>query len=349
MARLIGGRLTCVPISAILILLLFSATLSVQGQRISKELQEAVPPLVQAAAGNDLESVRRLLTQGEYVNSHRKDGYTALMAAAEQSNNPEILALLLEKGAKVDARTQAGLAYHMRRRTEAGWTALHFACRQVPVNLRKVQLLVEHRANVEARTENGQTPLMLMARQSLEGMKYLLEKGANIKAKDDYGGTLMLYAAQSGKVENLRFLRQRRLRMNAVNRFGGTVASAIASTGNLEAMKFAVENGAPLRKDKQGSTVLMYAAAAGADGEMAEYLIGKGQPVNARNVVGDTAAISARSESFLLTLLKYGAAINVANNHGRTPLQVAEAHRWTKAIALLKQMGANSDGSRQHE
>ena len=51
-----------------------------------------------------------------------------------------------------------------------------------------ISLILPHLPNIESKTADGQTPLVIAVYfGKLEGVKYLLEKGANPLAKDNNG------------------------------------------------------------------------------------------------------------------------------------------------------------------
>ena len=83
------------------------------------------------------------------------------MLAARISSTPEIVQLLLEKGADVNARSTDGR------------TPLMFAASSTP---EIVTLLLEKGAEIEARDNKGMTPLMFAA--SAEIKQLLIDAGA---------------------------------------------------------------------------------------------------------------------------------------------------------------------------
>src|SRR5579872_1425263 len=100
-------------------------------------------PLFEAIQRADTAAVKRLLVSGVSADSRDGDGVPALMSAVLFAR-ADCVRLLLDRGADPEAATKTGA------------TALMWA---VP-NLEKVKLLVDHGANVNARSNNlGQTPL----------------------------------------------------------------------------------------------------------------------------------------------------------------------------------------------
>lgn len=67
--------------------------------------------------------------------------------------------------------------------------------------------IIEYGADVNE-TFNGMTPLMIASRyNNVEMIKILLEKGADISAKDERGNTALKYAELSNAKDALEFLK----------------------------------------------------------------------------------------------------------------------------------------------
>lgn len=106
------------------------------------------------------------------VESPNAAGETLLMMAALRGRLP-VMATLIARGAQV------------RR---PGWTPLHYAASgQEP---RAIDLLLAHGAEVDARSPNGSTPLMLAAGYgAIDGAVLLLRRGADPALRNQAGLT----------------------------------------------------------------------------------------------------------------------------------------------------------------
>ncbi|MBN2407828.1 MAG: ankyrin repeat domain-containing protein [Elusimicrobia bacterium] len=76
-------------------------------------------------------------------------------------------------------------------------------------DLGRVRYAVEHGADVNARDSEGRTALMRAAwKNSLDVAAYLIEMGADVNAKSRYGDTALLWARDKGFEDMIRLLRK---------------------------------------------------------------------------------------------------------------------------------------------
>ena len=126
--------------------------------------------------GPSLVVVRALLDHGARVEDGDMTNETPLHFAREFSNSDMIL-LLLKRGANINARDYGGS------------TPL------INANAGATEVLVDHGANIEAVNDSNQTALMLAARNGdVETVRILLEYGAKVGVKDQWGGTALYFA-----------------------------------------------------------------------------------------------------------------------------------------------------------
>lgn len=175
------------------------------------------PSALSIAAEHGRADVVRLLLEKD-----AKLGDNCLFTAVE-GHNAEIVKLFLAKGANIEARDSndstplsvaAGLGNLVRcpsaddphRRPNCNNNG-GACCSGGP---EVVQLLLNKGANVEARNNGGATPLLMAAYFGhVEVVKRLLAKGANIKAKDNKGNTALALALGYGHAEVAKLLRDR--------------------------------------------------------------------------------------------------------------------------------------------
>ena len=121
------------------------------------------------------------------------------------------------------------------------------------------QFLIENGANINAPDENGFYPIHTVNKNNEDDryIKTLLEHGANIHQKHQFGGQLIHLVAESGKVENndfLEYLISKGADINAQGQVGTPLHHAVFS-GNIGSVKKLIALGAdPNIKNKSGRT-----------------------------------------------------------------------------------------------
>ncbi|KAJ5465914.1 hypothetical protein N7530_009701 [Penicillium desertorum] len=220
-------------------------------------------PLLRAVERDHYEIVRLLLDHGACPNSADKEGRTALMTAAWK-NHADILHLLIMRGADVNKRDLrrrnalhnlaadkacrwgwgdevVGLAEMLLTRNAGegrgegrtgpavidavelrGKTALHVATAHDRADI--VQLLIAHKAAVNAASDGGWTPLHNACDKGCEEIvRILLSEGAHINAQLLNGITPLHLAAQGGHTNVVQCLLERPdLKRRVRDNFGST-------------------------------------------------------------------------------------------------------------------------------
>ncbi len=160
----------------------------------------------------DLKKVQAWLDEGLDPEFQGVQFGTGLMAAAWYGNIP-LMALFIERGANPRRSNRHGeqplqlaawnghieavkwLLEHgaLLNREDNHWGALHYAVFNGHKDI--VQYLIGRGADVNARSPNGSTPLMMAAREGRESVvKNLFEAGADPKLQNDWGDTALTMA-----------------------------------------------------------------------------------------------------------------------------------------------------------
>ena len=219
-------------------------------------------------------------------------------------------------------------------------------------------LLVENPAGVNLRDRRGGvTPLMhAAALGSIDTMRLLLDKGADVNAKSAAGATALMWAAADPA--KVKLLVERGADVKAVSESGRTaLLLAAMSDQSAETVRLLLERGADAKVLDREQTSTLAAAAYGNDTETVRQLLKANAPVNQANVMGTTplmnAAANGNVEAVKL-LLAAGAEVNavagppaaqVKNGTidlGRfTPLVLASAYGPASLVKVLLDAGAN--------
>jgi hypothetical protein len=156
---------------------------------VAKWLDEGMPAdfqadrigtgLMIAAWNGDIEMMDLFLSRGANPRRSNKNGEQAIQLAAWNGHTAAVR-WLLERGGVLN-------------RDDKNWNALHYAVFNGHAEL--ATELISRGADVNARSPNGSTPLMLAAREGREEIaKVLLESGADTKLKSDWGDSALTFA-----------------------------------------------------------------------------------------------------------------------------------------------------------
>lgn len=165
--------------------------------------------------------------------------------------------------------------------------------------LDRVKYLIEYGVNVNARDDNGYTPLHAAAYGGyLDVIKYLIEKGADVNA-DNNGYTPLHTAANTDHLDVVKYLIDRGADVNAKSDSGRTPlhnASISLSGGSLDIVKYLIEKGAnPNAIDGDGKTPLQRANEKGIS-DIVEYLAERVQQVTEVPQVTDGQQVTTEAQ-----------------------------------------------------
>jgi uncharacterized protein len=152
---------------------------------------DALNPLLNAMLGNNREVAKLLINAKADVSAKMPMGGTVLTLASEKGDS-EIVRLLLESGIGLKHSDVSD--------------ALRVACRSS--NLETAKLLLSAKADVNAKNEIGESPLMGAAMSgNIEMVKLLLSAKADFNAKNIFGHTVLDAASAGKNAEIVKLLR----------------------------------------------------------------------------------------------------------------------------------------------
>lgn len=186
----------------------------------------------------------------------------------------------------------------------------------------------------------------------VEDVKRLLEAGADVDARDDSGETPLIRASAQGHLEVAKLLIRRGADVNARDgrERDKTVLMTAALMEQPEFAKLLIDSGADVHARDKGKHTAIWNAVYNREIRTIELLLDKGADVNARDKGGGTplhwAAFHPRKEVIEL-LLQRGADVHAVDNDGETPLFSAATGMGLQyragIIELLAKNGASLD------
>lgn len=289
-----------------------------------------------------------LLEKGAALNMNNEDGLTPLQLAAK-IDNCEAISLLLQQGTQVEARSLLGLTALQIAAQKKHWIAF--------------DLLVIGGADINAWTKNGETLLHEQARESFSSISIaakLLDHGANIEARSSQGYTALQCAAISGNKTMFMFLLSQGAKVDVLTAKGECLLHITPPLNSdcLDILKIPLKCGlSPNIVSSQGLMPLHQIAYTGTGAldlkhdktqEYIELLLSYGADISAYTVcpIAETPLhLATRANiprpSLVSLLVGLGANINAMTNEGKTPLHLA-GERGREAIFRIL-LGAGAD------
>tara|TARA_R110002003_G_scaffold1184_5_gene22605 strand:+ start:12133 stop:14583 length:2451 start_codon:yes stop_codon:yes gene_type:complete len=238
--------------------------------------------------------------------------------------------------------------YHKRvdKKDASGRTLLHYAAstgRQAVV-----QLLVDRGADVKAKDNDGVTVLHSAVVSNEAVVQLLVDRGADVNAKVNCGITVLQFAAKEGNEAVVQLLVDRGADVNAKDTSGFTVlhAAAFSERKNEAVVQLLVDRGADVNaKDNSGLTVLHAAAFSKSENEaVVQLLVDRGADINAKDNSGITVlhwAADKGHKAVVQLLVDRGADVKATDNFGRTVLCRAVFSKNDAVVRLLVDRGAD--------
>lgn len=168
----------------------------------------------------------------EVIDVHARDSldWTKLHSAASLGK-PELITLLLDKGADINARAKDGS------------TPLHLAVKRS--HPAAVKLLFARGANPAAKDQEGNAPVHIAAELFTPDMlKVLVDMGTSVNARNSENWTPLHLAANRGKREVVEYLLSVGADINAVASNGWTPLKVAANCGHLQLSELLRSRGA---------------------------------------------------------------------------------------------------------
>lgn len=295
-----------------------------------------------------------LISNGANVVDRDYEKNTALILAATFNSSPAVINILLDYGLKTNTVNKYGYTPLMLAAYENG---------RLPI----LQTIIDNEADVNAKDPEGHTPLMAAAiRGRDEVMKYLITRGADYRAVDNLGLSVLDYynkrhylttldfkadpaASPSERMfQEFKFISDNHFHFNNLLKEGvvsenaeTVVADALSNLADVDTL------------DENGCTPLLNATRANKSLAVMTQLVEAEADINAKCLEEQNALMflslqSTSSEDVeenikkAQYLVENGLDINATDSNGNTALMYAVAHNAdNKFILNLINLGAN--------
>ncbi len=242
----------------------------------AKDPQSGSTMLSIAALMGHTEIVELLLEHGADVNAKSRDGSTALHTAAFLGR-VETVKLLLEKGADTTLRNGMGSTAIDGAKLDWTFTKGIIGMLQIEVDEAKVKAgrtkVIELLSGQPSNSSQSHNLWKVVAAGDLSAIKDALDDSVDLNAQDpQFGSTPLSWAALMGHTEVVALLLERGADVNAQNRDGATPLHSAAFLGRTETVKLLLEKGAdPKLRNNTGSPAI---DGAKLDWELSKFIIG---------------------------------------------------------------------------
>jgi ankyrin repeat protein len=326
----------------------------------------------QAAQAGNLDALRCLIAAGVPVDAYDEDsGHTPLMVACMSPQaGMEVLEFLIDSGADVNAPVKGKeLAdFDMDSLMESD-----FVDEETRGMLKQFESM-----RGSFIPEDESLPLVVLKEASLEKLKLLFERGADLQARSSNGYTLAINATCAGRTEVMDYLIAAGAPLDGVTNYGESVLRILSRegrfgevhrllahgadpnplgwtplmhavvAGDISQVKALVENGADLESvDYWERTAFLLAIHAGSC-EIAGYFLAKGARRDAKGRCGRPAMAYPASRNDARTLqwlLDRAFDPDEADQFGHPPLKEAVEAGSIDCVRLLLDAGADWHGA----
>lgn len=326
-----------------------------------------LPPLHKAAADGDVKALRHLLDDlnVDIESEGGCDNATALHYAAYKGCE-DAARFLIECSAKVESKDKDGATplhwsipfghvsmfkllvesgADIMCQTVIGNTPLHWCGWKDQVTIAKI--LLEEGVDVDIRANDGHTPLMLVEgeRPSEEMVRFLVDEGADLEARDDSLQTALHYSVENDSTAMVQTLLELGADVNATGKNSRTPLLEAARHGYAECFRLILESNADVNASDIDENTALHFAVVQNDPTIALNLLAFGAEITT-NDDRETPLhrIKARTHVSVITaLLSHGVDIEAIDYRGFTPLHQAAATANSTACQRLLDAGANVD------
>uniref|UniRef100_A0A3Q3FDP7 Kinase D-interacting substrate 220a n=1 Tax=Labrus bergylta TaxID=56723 RepID=A0A3Q3FDP7_9LABR len=226
-------------------------------------------------------------------------------------------------------------------RSDNGQTPLMVASEQG--NLEIVQELIRRGANVNLDDVDCWTALISAAKEGhIEVVRELLENNANLEHRDMGGWTALMWAAYKGRTDVAELLLEKGSNPNITGQYSVYPIIWAAGRGHAEIVHLLLQHGAKVNcSDKYGTTPLIWAARKG-HYDSVMHLLANGADVDQEGANSMTALIVGVKGGFtevVKELLKRNPNVNMTDKDGNTALAIAAKEGHTEIVQDLLDAG----------
>ncbi|XP_022777993.1 ankyrin repeat and EF-hand domain-containing protein 1-like, partial [Stylophora pistillata] len=220
---------------------------------------------------------------------------------------------------------------------KGGWIALHFAAQGGNTDF--IDLIHAHLPDIESKTAEGHTPLMVAAfTGKLHAVKWFLEKGENVTCVDNRRWHMLHFAAQGGNTDVIDLIHTFWPDIESNTAEGYIPLMVAALTGKLHAVKWFLEKGPNVTCVDNRRWNMLHFAAEGGDTDVIDLIRTHLPDIESKETNGNTPLMVAALKGKLHAvkrLLEKGANVTCVNDRRWNMLHCAVRSSNPDVIDLI--------------
>jgi ankyrin repeat protein len=208
-----------------------------------------------------------------------------------------------------------------------------------------IKLLLEHKADVEAKGAGAETPLhRASSRGHADVVKLLLEHKADVEAKDAYEETPLYWASYQGHADVVKLLLEHKADVEAKGDNRDTPLHRASYQGHANVVKLLLEHKADVEAKDDGGETPLHRASSQGHADVVKLLLEHKADVEAKDDGGETPLYRASYQGHadvVKLLLEHKANVEAKGACGDTPLYRASSRGHADVVKLLLEHKAN--------
>ena len=337
--------------------------------------QKLFDKLIELIESNNITKMNKYIGDIDIQND---DGETLLMIALRKDSSPEMIQILLNKGADVNFENKAGvtpliIALSIKY---SGKIIRAILDKDADVNVQRddgktpliialsneyssdiIKMLLNNGADVNVQRDDGETPLMIafVNKYSDEIIQDILDKGADVNVKENTSGMTPLMIAMISMYSDkiIQAILDKGADVNVENTSRMTpLIIALFKKYSDEIIRAILDKGGDVnvQENINGKTPLMIAYGKQYSNDIIQAILDRNPILDKNGETKLTLAIKEKSSlDKILSIINKGADVNVQNKDGNTVLILALINKSPDIIKMLLNNGAdvnvqNKDG-----
>jgi ankyrin repeat protein len=288
--------------------------------------------VVRSSRSTEEHPIETVATENQKVDPKPK----ATIYGATKLNNYHLVKFLIAQGDDINEKSE-------------NQTSLHLAYKKKHLEI--FHLLILKGAYLEAKDATGQTVLQIaVGAKQTKKINLLLFNGAlgkELFSKEyffDCCYTDLHFASEHGHLENVKFLVEKGADISAKDGDEKTALHLASENGHFNPAQCLLENGADSKVKSKFEKTALHLAAEKGHFETVQILLENGADIQDTDIFEKTALHFASERGHFETvqsLLEMGAKINVTDIFDKTPLHMASERGHLKIVQILLDKNAN--------